>query len=238
VADSYIDNHEISEYGRYFLAMVVKLIGLSALVDIQALYRLVLAEVEAMEAALARASVQKSGVRTGRSSTSDASAELADWLRRFYYDLKTLPPGTVLDRAAFFPTGTLGNPERLKPSDLLARADEVLAGFSAPANAALPAAADWLAGITTARNALQEAIAGKRSATSDTTDAVDSLSAIRHRFLNVYNNVAKRLVHAVLAQHGRLDEYRRFFLDLQVNEDGSAASPEPGAPGAPGAPAA
>ncbi len=65
------------------------------------------------------------------------------------------------------------------------------------------------------------------------------MAETRQRFLNVYNNMAKRLVHAVLAEVGRLDEYRRFFLDLQVNEDGSRITePElpPTQPGAEPAP--
>jgi hypothetical protein len=236
-----MDNREICEYGRYFAGEAVRLVGASPIADVEAVRQLVLAEVEAMEARLAQGIVQKSGLRTGRSSTLEASVDLADWLRRFFFDLKTLPAEVVIDRAAFFPTGTLGAPERLKPADLLARGDEVLAGFTAPANAALPGAAAWQAGITVARNVLEEAITGKRAATSDTASGVDTVAAIRHRFLNVYNNIAKRLIHAVLAHVGRLDEYRRYFLDLQVNEDRSGAIVEPEAPEAPadesGAPA-
>jgi hypothetical protein len=221
VADSYIDNGEVCEYGRHFWEEAAKLLGISTVVDIATLRQLVMAEVEAMEAALAQARTQQNGARLGRDGTAEAAGDLSDCLRRFFYHLKTVPAGAAVDREAFFPTGNLDKIERLKPADLLDRSAAVLVGFTSPRNAALPGAADWQASITGARTTLQEAISGKRGSRSDSKDAVSSMAAIRQRFLNVYNNMAKRLVHAVLAEIGRLDEYRRFFLDLQVNEDGS-----------------
>ena len=213
-----------------------------AAVDITVVQQLVQAVVDAMEAALAVANRQQSGARTGRTGTSTAMAHATDVLRRFYYQLKALPQGTSFDPEAFFAGGTLDGMVKLKPADLLARADYAVSGFTAPANAGLPGTDEWLPAILDARNALAAAIQGKQDARGDSKDASGSLSEIRERFLNVYNNVAKRLVWAVLAEAGRLDEYRRYFLDLQVNEEGrrpgaAPETPEAGGPDAgPGAP--
>jgi hypothetical protein len=249
VADRYIDNREVVEYGRHFLAEVGKLIGLSVAVDIAALQQLVRVVVEAMEGALPVANQQQSGARTGRTGTSSAKADTVDKLRRFHYHLKTLPRGTAFDIEAFFIGGTSGGIHRLKPADVLARADHAVSGFSASTNAGLPGTTEWLPVLIDTRNALAAAIEGKRAARGNDKDAVGSVAEIRERFLNVYNNMAKRLVWAVLAEIGRLDDYTRYFLDLQVNEDGRrpVAEPEdpdtgtetPGAePGGPAEPAA
>jgi hypothetical protein len=241
VADKYFENREMVEYGQHFLREARRLIGLSPLVDIALLLQLVQAVVDAMMAALATAQTQKSGTRTGRVGTSEAVADTVDVLRRFHYHLKTLPQDTVCDPEAFFAKGVAGRLDRLKPADLLSRTEYAVTGFSVPANAELPGAAEWQPAITTARDALAAAIAGKQEATSGNKDAVASVSEIRQSFLNLYNNVAKRLVWAALAEVGRLDDYRRYFLDLQVNEGGRGKYPEtpaePGDPSQPGAPA-
>jgi hypothetical protein len=220
VADRYIDNREVVEYGRHFIREVRRLIGLSPLVDIALLQQLVQGIVDAMETALAQTNRQQSGARTGRTGTSEAAADTTDALRRFHYHLKTLPQDTKFDHEAFFAGATLGGIVKLKPADLLARAEYTLTGFTAPANAELPGADEWLPVIQDARDALAAAIAGKQEASGNSKDATGSASEIRDRFLNIYNNVAKRLVWAVLAEVGRLDDYRRYFLDLHVNEDG------------------
>lgn len=238
MADRYIDNREIIEYGRHFLREIRRLIGLSGLVDIALLQQLVQAVVDAMEAALGVAQVQQSGARTGRAGASETAADTLDSLRRFHYHLKTLPSNTVFDREAFFGRDSMDTIARLKPADLLDRADRAVRGFSVPANAGLPGATEWLPSILNARNTLATAIESKQEASGSDKDASGSVAEIRERFLNLYNNVAKRLVWAVLAEAGRLDDYRRYFLDLQVNEDGrrpvaenpDAPASEPGAP--------
>lgn len=232
MADKYINSREVIEYGRYFLGEVRRLIGLSAVVNIAALQQLVQAVVEAMEAALGVAQTQRSGARTGRTGVSETAADTLDALRRFHYHLKTLPQSTVYDRDAFFGGFSMDEIARLKPADLLDRADHASRGFSVPANLGLPGLAEWLPIVLNARNALAEAIEGKRDAAGNDRDAVGSVAEIRERFLNVYNNVAKRAVWAVLAEVGRLDDYRRYFLDLQVNEDGRRPGAEPETPGA------
>lgn len=249
MADRYIDNREVVEYGRHFLREVRGLVGLSTVVNIAVLQQLVQAVVEAMEAAFGVAQTQRSGARTGRASASEAAADTLDALRRFHYHLKALSQDTVFDRDAFFGEMSIEAIARLKPADLLDRADHAVRGFSVPANVGLPGITEWLPAILVARNALFAAIEGKQESRGNDRNAVGSVSEIRDRFLHVYNNMAKRLVWAVLAEIGRLDEYRRYFLDLQVNEDGRrpGAEPEipdtgtetPGAePGAPVEPAA
>lgn len=237
MADKYIDNREVVEYGRHLLRELRNLIGLSNLVDVALLQQLVQAVVDAMVAALATARLQQSGTRTGRTGTSEATADTVDALRRFHYHLKTLPQGTAFDHEAFFVGGTFGRIDRLKPADLLDRAEYTVSGFVAPANVGLPGAGEWLPVIMDARNTLAAAIEGKQDARGNDKDATGSVSEIRNRFLNLYNNVAKRLVWALLAEIGRLDDYRRYFLDLQVNEEGRRPGAEPETPGTePGAP--
>jgi hypothetical protein len=228
VADAYIDYGEVSEYGRYFAAMLDTLIGASSLVDVADLKRRVLVEVEAVETEHRSALLQQSSVRGERGGTAEGVQATSGVLRRFHHHLQTLPPDVAVDRAAFFPRGGLGKLSRLKPADLLARASQVLSGFTADANAGLPDAARWQAEILAARTRLADALAGKHGAHHDKGLSVGALVAARERFLHVYNVMGKRLVHVVLADIGRLDDYPRYFLDLQVHERGRRTRPAPG----------
>jgi hypothetical protein len=225
MGDRYIDTREASEYGRYLWARLERLIGLSRLVDVPELRQRILVVVEAVETEYRATRTQQSSVRTGRISTTEATEDMGDVLRRFHHYIETLPSETQMDRAAFFATQTSGPLSRLKAADLLARADEVLHGFTVPRNAALPGAGGWTVDITLRRFTLAESLGGKHGATHDNSLAVSALSTARERFLHVYNVMAKRLVYVVLAEVDRLDEYRQFFLDLQVNEDGRGTSP-------------
>jgi hypothetical protein len=234
VADRYIDYREVSEYGRFFWVRSAQLVGASPLVDIEVVRQRVLAEVEFVEGAHGSTRTQRSDFRIGQDDVGEAAPELADVLRRFFHHLKALPGTVAVDRKAFFPTGKLGKLHLLKPADVLARGDEVLHGFTVPANAALVGAADWQGEVTTARTTLADALAGKHQARGGASSSVGSLAAARERFLHVYNVLAKRLVHVVLADLGRMGEYRSFFLDLQVNEDGRPAPQAPVTPETPG----
>jgi hypothetical protein len=218
VADPYIDYGEVSEYGHYLANMLETLIGASSLVDVAAFKQLLLDAVDAVEREHRSAQLQHGSLRTGRGGTAEAAAATRLVLHRFHHHVMTLPPDTTIDRAAFFPRGTLGKLSRLKPADLLARADAVLDGFSAKTSAALPDGARWQAEITAARDRLDGALDGKYDARIDQRLAVDAQAAARERFLHVYNVIGKRLVYVVLAEIGRLDDYPRFFLDLQVHE--------------------
>jgi hypothetical protein len=226
MGDRYIDAREASEYGRYLWARLERLIGLSRLVDVPELRQRILVVVEAVEAEYRATRTQQSSVRTGRASTADAREDMSDVLRRFHHFIETLPAEIRIDRAAFFPTQGSGKLSKFKPADLLTRADEVLHGFTVPLNAALPDADRWTSEITLGRATLAESLGGKHGASDGNSLAVSALNAARERFLDVYNGMAKRLVYVVLADIGRLDEYRQFFLDLQVHEDRRKAAPD------------
>lgn len=221
--DRYIDYQEVSEYGRYFFHQSVSLVGASPLVDVATLRQQVLAAVEALEALVQGAEVQKSSMRMERGSIDETLEQTLDVLRRFYRYLQSLPSSVMVDMAAFFIGGKLGNLGQSKPHDVLAQADGALRGFSAPVHAGLPAASAWQADILVARTALSQAIEGKYGASSGTTRAVGSLGQAREDFLHVYNKVAKRLVRGLLADMKREHELRSFFLDLQVHEDRAGA---------------
>jgi hypothetical protein len=225
MGDRYIDAREASEYGRYTWARLEVLTGQSRLVAVPELRQILLEAVEGVESEHRTTRTQQSSVRTGRVSTSEAKEDMRDVLRRFHYHTETLPAEIPIDRAAFFPTPGSGNLSKLKAADLLARADEVLHGFTVPRNAELPDAGRWTADITLRRYTLADSLGGKHVATHGNSLATSALQTARERFLHVYNLMTKRLVYVVLAELGRQDEYRQFFLDLQVNEGRRDAEP-------------
>lgn len=224
MADRYIDYWEVSEYGRHFLDEAQELVGATPLVDMEQVRQRVLAEIEAVEAELGTTGTQRSGLRVGRGSIAEAVEAARDVCRRFYRHLQTVPADAGLDLAAFFPGEKLGDLLRLKPADLLARASEVLRGFDAPVNAALPGREVWQPELQTARDALAAAVAGKREAGRGARVAGAALTEARLRFLHAYNKLAKGAVRLALADLGRDVDFKKFFLDTQVNENGSAGS--------------
>jgi hypothetical protein len=225
MADRYIDYQEVSEYGRYFAREVRALVGASPLVDIEALAQRILAEVAAVEGERFSAQMHGSSFRMERGDSGQATRRLRDQLRRFHHHLKTLSP-EGFDFEAFFAGGKLDGVHRLKPGDLVSRADYVLSGFTVPANAGLPGANTWQGALQDARDALADATGGRQQARNDSIFATADMIAARQRFLDLYNGVAKPLVRGVLRDLGRANEYRRFFRDLQVNEGGRAAAPD------------
>ena len=235
MSDSYIDVFEVDEYSRYFLEQSIVLIGASQLVSVEAVRERVRAKMEAVAREILAIGLQRSGLRTSRSDTGDAYEKMLDAVRRFHRYLQSLPSGTVIDIAAFFPGGYVGT--RRKAADLLAQGKQLLIGFEAPANTSFPAVAEWKTTFTVACVDLEQAVVDKGSARRMTASTTSSLQEARLQFVAVYNGLAKRLVRAVLQDIGRENEFRSFFLDLQVNEDGSPASPEePEAPEAPETP--
>jgi hypothetical protein len=231
MSDSYIDVFEVDEYGRYFLEQAIALIGASTLVNVEAVRERVRARMEAVAREILASGLQRSGLRTSHNDTGDAYEKMLDAVRRFHRYLQSLPPGTPIDVAAFFPGGYIGT--RRKAADLLAQGKQVLIGFEAPANASFPAATEWKTTFTVACVELEQAVVVKGSAKRVTANTMSTLQDARLQFVAVYNGLAKRLVRAVLQDVGRENEFRSFFLDLQVNEDGSPASAEPEAPEAP-----
>jgi hypothetical protein len=220
--DPYIDYEEVSAYGRYFYRQSEPLIGVSPLVNVAGVRGLVLTCVEGVETELQLVGVPRSVERTGRDSVGVATEDMRDHLRRYFFHLQSLPVRSGIDVAAFFPGGKLGRISQHKPEDLLSQADAVLRGFSiatGTGGAPLPEAARWQAELTAARETLNLAISGKLGAVFSASAGTGSLVQARARFLVAYNKVAKRLIRGLLAEQGREHELRRYFRDLQVNED-------------------
>lgn len=228
--DRYIDYREVSQYGRYYYDRSADLVGVSTLVDMEAVRQSVLGTVVDVEAGVLGTDTQKSSLRTERGGTEVSVEAAADTLRRFYLHLQSLPPQVSFDLAAFFPAGKIGAVGSLKAEDLLSRADDVLRGFVMPVNALLPGTATWQADIVIARTNLAGAISGKHSAAHGTSGATESLAQARERFLHVYLKVARPLTRGVLAELGRERELRKYFRDLQVQESRAPGAPadEPG----------
>lgn len=234
MADTHIDCFEVSEYTDYFVARAVELVGASRLANLEVAIELVLQARSEVDSAILAAGLQRSAVRTARIDIHEASDRMIDNIRRFHRYVQSLPPGTAMDAAAFFPNGYSGT--RRKAADLLAQGKQVLNGFEAPANAAFPAGAEWRTSFTQARDVLQQALAEKGGASHVSLNATSALERARLAFVAVYNGIAKRLMRVILQELGREDEFTRFFLDLQVNEDGSRKPGAPEAPEVPGTP--
>jgi hypothetical protein len=231
MSDSYIDVFEIEEYSRHFMRESIRLVLASPLVDVEVLRQRIQAANDRVERELVALATQHSNLRVNRSGTGDAFETLLDAIRRFHRYLQSLPPGTAMDAKAFFPDGYVGT--RRKPADVLAQGKLVLRGFDVPANANLASLSEWKATFRDRCEALEQAISGKGDAARVASSSTSSLQEARQEFVAVYNGLAKRLVRAVLQDIGREHEFRSFFLDLQVNEDGAKAPAEPEAPALP-----
>jgi hypothetical protein len=217
--DPYIDYQEVSVYGRYFYRQSEPLIGASELVNVGGVRGLVLTTVESVETELQLIGVPRSVERTGRDSVGAATEDMRDHLRRYFFHLQSLPVRAGVDVNAFFTGGKLGRVATQKPEDLLSQADAVLRGFTTPTSAALPDAARWQAELIAARETLNQAISGKLGAVFTASTGTSALVQARARFLVAYNKVAKRLIRGLLAELGREHELRRYFRDMQVNEE-------------------
>ena len=222
MADRYIDPFEVQEYGSYFLTEVLPLVGLSRLVDVDALRQLVEDDMRRVATELAKSGLQRGDLRQGRASLATAVPTLRQEIQRFWNFLHGLDASVRFDLQAFFPGGRLGSINELKPADLGAKADEIVRGFDLPANAQLPERESRLAKLVLARAALGEGLSARSGAANRSISATSALGQAREKFLRTYNGVAKRLVLGLLTQLGREEEYVRFFLDLQVHEDSPA----------------
>lgn len=230
MADDHIDYLEVGEYGEHFGEEGKKLIQASPLVNVEALIALVGGAVGKVNAELEKAGIKRSDVRTGRSGTEEAAALGRSEIERFYNYLGSLDKDVVFDKEAFFPKGKLGALAALKPGDVKSRVEDVLRGFTAEANAALPEHAKWSQKLGAARDGLASALAGKGGARSVSIQSTAELVAAREEFLEAYNGVAKRLIRGLLASLKREEEMRLFFKDLQVNEGSRAKKDEPTPP--------
>ncbi|MDC3959456.1 hypothetical protein KEG38_36720 [Polyangium jinanense] len=218
MADRYIDDGEVSEYGRHFVTEAKKLVGASELVDVAKLIARVLGAVEAVETELAKVRSQRSEVRTERGGTGEAEEAVRDVVTRFHAYLRSLPKGTSFDFEAFYPGKNLGEVAALKPADLVTKAADVLRGFDVARNAGLDAFVPWKQEIAGARSALDAALSGKSGAANRSVTTTAGLAAARAHFLKTYNQVAKPIVRGVLNELGRGEEVRLFFKDLTVQE--------------------
>lgn len=226
--DRHIDYREASEYGRHFIRQAGALAAEAApLVDIGMLQQIVDVAVRRVEAALGISTSSGSELRGGQEDAAAQTEAVRGVVRRHYHHLQSLPADTGFDLEAFYPGGVLGDISRMKPADVLAHSEQVLRGFNAARNQSLPGAATWRADITAARDALDAALGGKGSSRTGKRTASRELQDARKGFLHVYNHVAKPLIRGVLGHLGRGQDFRQYFLDLQVNEGSSAASPAP-----------
>ncbi len=223
MADPYIDDAETFEYGDHLIAQLATLRGQSALVDVDALAAHVGAALAEVERELAAVGVKRGDLSASRLTVGDATPRARKELERFFHHLGSLDEDEVTFQLdAFFPAGNLGPLAALKPADVAARLDQALRGFELPIHAALPDGAKWKGRLTTARDALSGAVGGRGGATGSSIRGTAGLTAARAGFHTAYVNVARPLVKGLLASLGRADELRLFFLDLQVNEDGSS----------------
>lgn len=226
MADDFIAFTEIDEYGDYFATHAKPLVGLSSLIDVKYLITIVTDAQTAVATELAKQGIQKSDTRTTSKSVAALTEDLQGEIRRFHKHLGSLDPSVSVDMDAFFPGGKLGKLGPLKPADLVSKAKTIVNGFSAKANAGLPGAAAWSAKIAAARDALDDADSGRGVSTVQRIQSTTALVAARETFLTKYNGVAKRAILALLTELDRKDEYRLFFKDLRVNEDGTPTKKE------------
>ncbi|MFT3767171.1 MAG: hypothetical protein QM820_16865 [Minicystis sp.] len=207
---------DVAIYGTHFINEAPKLMGASPLVDIGAVIGRVQAATDAVGAELAKAGVKRSTLRSGRVGIAAAAPAMRDVIERFHHHLGSLSGKSGVDVAAFFTGGKLGSLARLKPADLLKKADKVLRGFEVPANVTASGLSPWQNEVQAARDVLAAAIKGKGSAHGDSIVTTAALADAHERFVTLYNGVAKNLVRGVLNDLDRGDELPLYFLDLQT----------------------
>lgn len=218
MADDYIDYLEVLEYGDHFANEAQKLVGVSKLVDIAELRTYVIAKRNAVASELEKQGIKQSSVRVDRKEVETNTTALRKDLEKLFHYLSSLDNEDEFDLNAFFKNGNLGSLSTLKPADLAQKAIDVLRGFAAPQNAALPDASKWKARIDSSRATLAASLDGKGSSKTESIQATASLVAAREAFLTAYNSIAKRIVSALLAEIERKDDLKLYFKDLQVNE--------------------
>lgn len=227
MADRYIDYWEVGEYGGHFVAHARTLIGASPLVDVELLCSMVTSAIGKLESELETLGIKRSSLRSGRDDTAVTTEAARRHIRRFFMHVGSLDDTANLDIEAFFPGYKLGDIATLKPADLKARMDEILRGFAIPANSKLPQRELWQQMLTGARDALNDALSSKGTASRLTRQGSAGLRQAREEFLHVYTGVAKPLIRGLLSALGREHELKLFFLDLQINETSRPAAQPP-----------
>jgi hypothetical protein len=226
--DPYIDHFEIREYTDHLDSTAKPLIGLSDIVDIAKLCARVGEKANAVDTELEKQGIKRGDLRTDRKDVEGKVEALRKAITKFHSYLHSLDDDVAFDMNAFFQGGNQGTLADLKPADVAQRAGAILRGFDAKANLNLPDAEGRKAKLAGARDALSTALGGKGSNTVGSVQATAELVAARDAWLSAYNG-AKRIVMGLLWMHGRKDEYRLYFKDLQVNEGGGgeAGTDEP-----------
>lgn len=218
MADRYIDAYEVLEYGNHTVRMLRPLVGLSPVVDIAVLIRMLEEYIAGVNRQMERMGMVRTDLRFIRATTEEVVANVIEQIEQFDAYIRSLGKGSGVDAQMFFPgRGRKAALRRRKPADLLGAADDVLRGLSSPRAAAMPQLDVWTSRITEARNALATVVGDKGLARDSSARGTAGLEGARRDFLAQYK-ITKLLVRAVLASAGREDEYRSFFLDLQVNE--------------------
>jgi hypothetical protein len=233
MADLYIDLMECGEYADHLLTEGKKLVGLSKVVDVEALLTYVGGAAAVVDGELAKQGIKRSDVRTSRTDVEAQTEAGRKEIKRFYKHLGTLDDDVVVDRHAFFEGGKMGDVAKLKPADVQKKIKRALEGFAAPANAALPDKAKWQGRLEKARDALGTALDQKTSSVGTKIVQTAELQAARESFLVAYNNVAKPVVRGLLAQLGRERELKRYFKDLTVSEGRKSKGTTEGGEGTP-----
>lgn len=235
MADDYIDYLECREYGNHFCNEAKNLIGASALGDIGALITHLQSHIGAVTTELGKQGIEKSGTRVNRQEAEAKSSALRAQITKFHHYLSSLDDNIPFDMEAFFKKGMLGDIAKQKPADLIEKAAQILRGFEAPGNSALPEADKWKTKLQAAEDQLSTATLGKSTHSGQHIRATKELIAARQAFLKAYNRVAKPIVRAVLVSLEREHEMPLYFKDLAVNEE--AAGKESNPPANPAEPA-
>lgn len=226
MADDYIDYLECGEYGDHCVSEASKLVGLSEIVDVEALRTYVKGAVHAVDLELEKVGIKRSSLRDDRKLTQTKTAAGRKEIEKFFNYLGTLDDDVSFDRESFFPGGNLGPLAALKPADVEAKLGAVLRGFAASANSALPERDKWKGKLEKARDELVSSLASKGGTQADSITGTKGLVTARANFLLAYNGVAKPVIEGLLAKLGRRGEMRRFFKDLQVNETAPPKTPQ------------
>lgn len=216
--DDYIDYQECGEYASHFATEAQRLVGLSPLVDVQALIDEVASVASTVAAELGKQTQKKSVLRDDGAVVLDGAEAGRKEIARFFKYLGTLDDGVPHDKNAFFPGGKQGDLNKLKPADVQKKIATIISGFDAPANAALPEAAKWKLKLTQAEQNLRAAIGQRTSAVGTKIVHTAELAAARKSFLKTYINVAKPLLRGLLARLGRENEFSLYFKDETATE--------------------
>lgn len=225
MADSYIDNTEITIYTDYSTARIQnKIMGLVP--ELDSALAFILATLNADKNAVIAAKDQsRESTAThfiSASQRKEALSEGMDTLRRFRAHLKSHPQNTLDLRQYFPPYGRLDDVNR-KPSSVVAALAHIQ-GLLEKAGCPVQQADAWKAQVQAAHAALSGPTAQAQDALDEKGDLTPALEQARANWNKTYQN-AKRLVKVVLLQAGKAVELERYFYDLRVPSNAKVVAP-------------